>query len=169
MKRTIKITLLALAMVFMTQATYAQAKFGYINSLELLTKMPDVKAADKRIADFYAGKEVKLKQYQSEFDAKYVEVQKMADELSEASLEAELKVLASLQNRIDQYRSSASDELATKRQTEYAPIVEKATKAVQDVAKENGYTYIFDNANATIIYAPEGDNILNLVMTKLGI
>ena len=91
---------------------------------------------------------------QQEFDAKYVEVQKVADQISEAALEAELKVLASMQNRIDTYRQSAGEELNKKRQEEYAPIIKKANEAINAVAAENGYTYIFDNASQVIVVCP---------------
>jgi hypothetical protein len=37
------------------------------------------------------------------------------------------------------------------------------------VAKENGFTYIFDVSAGSLLYQPESDNVLSLVKTKLGI
>ena len=56
MKRTMKYVMVALAIIFMANTANAQQKFGYINSLELLSVMPQVGAADARIEAFYKGK-----------------------------------------------------------------------------------------------------------------
>jgi outer membrane protein len=37
------------------------------------------------------------------------------------------------------------------------------------VAKENGYTYVFNSAEGLILVAPPSDDILPLVKKKLGI
>ena len=51
------------------------------------------------------------------------------------------------------------------------PVLQKAEKAIKDVAKENGFTYIFDLARGPIIYFDEtmSIDILPLVKAKLGI
>jgi outer membrane protein len=49
------------------------------------------------------------------------------------------------------------------------PMIEKANQAIEDVAKENGYTYILDTSAGTVLYFPESDDILPLVKTKLGL
>jgi outer membrane protein len=47
--------------------------------------------------------------------------------------------------------------------------LDKADKAIKDVAKEKGYDYIFDASNGVLLHAKDGDNILSMVKTKLGI
>jgi outer membrane protein len=50
------------------------------------------------------------------------------------------------------------------------PIIEKAKKAISDVAKESGYAYVLDSSpGSPLLVKPEGDNIMNLVKKKLGI
>ena len=46
-------------------------------------------------------------------------------------------------------------------------LYEIAKKAISEVATENGYSYVFDAA--VLLHKPEGDDILPLVKTKLGI
>ena len=48
-------------------------------------------------------------------------------------------------------------------------MIEKARKAISEVAEENGYTYIFDAGVGILLYYDKGDNILPLVRAKLGI
>ena len=50
-----------------------------------------------------------------------------------------------------------------------SPIIEKARKAIQQVAEEGNYVYIFDAKDGNIIHADESQNILPLVKAKLGL
>jgi len=50
------------------------------------------------------------------------------------------------------------------------PIIEKADKAIKEVGKENGYTYIFDLSRGSVVYFSEvSEDVLPLVKKKLGI
>ena len=168
--RSIKFGMMMLLMMLAT-TSFAQQKFGYINSLELLSLMPEVKTADAELEAYAKTLKAKLAKMEQEFADKYLEVQKMQQEgeVTEAILEAEIKVLASLENKITQYRATTNQELQVKQNELYEPILAKATKAVQDVAKKHGYSYIFDTSTGALVYAPEGDNIIELVKTELGI
>jgi outer membrane protein len=44
-----------------------------------------------------------------------------------------------------------------------------AKKAIEQVAKENGYTYIFDTSVGAVLYWEESDNVLSLVKKKLNL
>ena len=48
-------------------------------------------------------------------------------------------------------------------------MIEKANQAINNVAKENGFTYVFDTASGSLLVFPDGDDILPLVKTKLGL
>ena len=74
-----------------------------------------------------------------------------------------------LQQRIQSFQASAQEQLQMKEQDLLQPIIDKAKKAIEDVAKENGYTYIFDSGLGVLLYMPEGDDVKALVKTKLGI
>ena len=45
----------------------------------------------------------------------------------------------------------------------------KQQQAIADVAKENGYSYIFDVSAGALLYQPDSDDILPLVKKKLGL
>jgi outer membrane protein len=52
------------------------------------------------------------------------------------------------------------------------PAYDKIQTAINDVAKENGYTHVLSSdagAFAILLYATEDSNITNLVLNKLGI
>ena len=49
------------------------------------------------------------------------------------------------------------------------PILTKARNAIEDVAKEERFTYIFDSSMGSILYVDESENVLSLVRKKLGL
>ena len=50
-----------------------------------------------------------------------------------------------------------------------APLMEKAKKGIELVAKENGYKYVLDTSpqNSAVLYSEQSDDILNAVKKKL--
>lgn len=51
----------------------------------------------------------------------------------------------------------------------FDPILKKLNDAISTVAKNNGYTYIFDTSSQALLYAIESDNVLPLVKNALNI
>ena len=51
----------------------------------------------------------------------------------------------------------------------FIPIREKAMKAIDEVAEEGKFTFIFDSGSGSFLYAAESENIINLVKSKLGL
>jgi outer membrane protein len=104
-----------------------------------------------------------------EFEKKGQDYQAQEKTMTDAVKEVKMKELQDLQNRIESTNQSAQDKVAKKKEELYSPILDKADKAIKEVAKEKGYDYIFDASAGMLLYAKEGDNILALVKAKLGI
>ncbi len=50
------------------------------------------------------------------------------------------------------------------------PLINKVKKAIEDVGKENSYTYIIDSATGVLLHIGTGaDNVTAKVKAKLGI
>lgn len=70
---------------------------------------------------------------------------------------------------MEEFNTQAQTDLRNKEEELTAPIIARARKAVEDVAKESGYTYIFNSTDGLLLYATPSDDILPLVKKKLGI
>jgi outer membrane protein len=79
------------------------------------------------------------------------------------------KEINDLMSRIEEFKYTANEKINTKKDALLAPVLKKADDAIKAVAKEKGYTYIFDALNSGLLVAPEEDNILPLVKAKLNI
>ena len=89
--------------------------------------------------------------------------------MSDAVKTVRQKELQDLEARIREYQQSAQEKIGKKKEELYKPILEKADKAIKEVAKEKGYDYVFDASGGALLYAKEGDNLLPMVKAKLGI
>jgi len=164
-----KKALLILALASFTFAAQAQQKIGYINSLELLSLMPGIKTADAQIEKMAKSYENQLKAMQKEGETKLKDLQTNGETMSEAIRQVKIKEIESLEKRMQEINKSASEKLAKKKEELYKPVLEKANKAILDVAKANGFAYILDSGTQVLVYADESNNVMSLVKTKLGI
>jgi len=144
-------------------------KLGYVNSQELLSIMPEMTKADSDLKTFAKQYQDQLETMGKEFEKKGGEYQTAEKTMSEAVKEVKQKELQSLESRIRDYQQSAQEKIGKKKEDLYKPILEKADKAIKDVAKEKGYSYVFDASGGGLLYANESDNLLPLVKAKLGI
>ena len=48
-------------------------------------------------------------------------------------------------------------------------IIKKAKKSIDQVAKDNGYKYVLDTSTGLVLYSEPSDDIISLVIKKLGI
>ena len=163
-----KITFLVLLSA-LTLSTIAQNKFGYIDSQELLMLMPERKTAEAEVQDFAKSLEAQLGSMTAEYQQGVQEYQ--ANEATYTDLVKQDKVaeITSLEQRIQAFQQNAQQSLQTKEQELLEPILSKARQAIEDVATEGNYTYIFDKSIGSILYAKESENVLALVKKKLGL
>ena len=163
-----KITLLAL-LSFLTLSSIAQNKFGYVEYPNLIMSMPEKKIARAEVANFAKNLEAQLNTMIAEYKERVQEFQ--ANELTYTNLAKQDKVaeITVLEQRIQAFKQNAQESLKTKEQELLKPILLKARKAIEDVATEGNYTYIFDKSSENILYAKEGENVTPLVKKKLGL
>lgn len=171
MKKLTKAVLLAAMMMVLSIPSYGQVKLkiGHINSNDLMEVMPGRDSALKVLEAYATSLEEQLKAMNTEFQAKYDKY--LADEpiLVSPIKEARQQELVDLQNRIADFQETAQTMLSEKEAELVQPLIDKAKKAVEEVAKEKGYTYVFDTSIGALIYFDQSDDLLPFVKEKLGI
>ena len=162
-----KKSLVILAVLLVSLAANAQ-KFGYVNTQELFMLMPELKDVQVRMDSLNKQYENMLMQMQEEYQKKLQDYQQKQNTLPDAMRQIQEEELYSMQQRLQTTYQAAQQDIEQKRGEYLKPVNERMAKAIQDVGAENKYTYIFDSA-ATVYIAPEADNVMPLVKTKLGI
>ncbi len=164
-----KIILFLACGLLIGNAVFAQAKLGYIDSRELLKAMPEITKANTDVEAYAKTFQDQLQTMGKEYEKKAQEFQAGEKTMTDAVKEVKIKEIQDLQSRIESFQQSATEKVEKKKQELYAPVLEKADKAIKDVATEKGYDYIFDASSGALLHANEANNILALVKTKLGI
>ena len=161
-----KILLLSLTLLI-SISSFSQNKFGYIDSQELLLLMPERKTAEEEVQTFAKSLESQLQAMTAEYQQSVQEYQ--ANEATYTDLVKQDKVteITGLEQRIQSFQQNAQQALQSKEQELLEPILQKARKAIEDVASEGDYTYIFDKSVGSILYVKESENILDKVKKKL--
>lgn len=163
-----KLFLIAAFLVFSSSAAMAQ-KTGYIDVNVVIQIMPDAAKIDSLMNKFQADS-------LSEEFATLVRDYKYRDSIlgSKDTLTMPASVKAqhqqTLQNvayQINNWQTISQQYYQTKQNQYLEPVYRKVMKAIQDVAKEKGYTYIYDKS--VLIVGPTGDDLLPAVAQKLNI
>jgi len=169
MKQFITLAILASAMIWNPAMAQKSNKFGHINSAELLGLMPERKAAAAKMDSITKDVEKQLQEMMTEYRAKQEKYSSEAPKLSELIKKDKEEELTSLGTRIQNFQQQAQQSLEQQEQALIEPIVNKAKKAIEQVAKENGYTYIFDTSSGSLLFWEESDNVLASVKKKLNL
>ncbi len=75
-----------------------------------------------------------------------------------------------MQVRLQNFAQTAQQDLQQQQMVLIQPVMEKARKAIEEVAKEKGLIYVFDMSQDNPIYASEESlDLLPLVREKLGL
>ena len=154
---------------FLTLSSIAQNKFGYIDSQELLLLMPERKSAETEVQNFAKSLEAQLASMTAEYQESVQEYQINETTYTDLVKQDKVAEITGLEKRIQTFQQNAQQSLQTKEQELLEPILSKARKAIEDVATEGDFTYIFDKSVGSILYAKESENVLTLVKNKLNL
>jgi outer membrane protein len=166
--------ILGLAVCLLIGTTGAQAqKFGYVDSNSILESMPKVKEAESELEALNKQLQAKGQKMMQDFQAKYEELQRkvQAGEITPKDQDIQSAALEEERQKIVAFDQEMQTQMAQKRDSLLAPILEEVRTAIQSVAKDNGYTYVFDGSPGVgvLLYADETTNITSLVKSKLGL
>lgn len=160
-------------MGFLLMGSVQAQKFGYVNSGSVLEAMPEVKEAESNLDALGKQLQAKGEKMMQDFQLKYQELDRkvQAGEITPKDQETQTAALEEERQKILQYDQDMQKQLADKKEALLTPILDKVKAAIDAVAKENGYTYVFDGSPGigVILYADESTNITPMVLTKLGL
>lgn len=176
MKNVFRIILVALLAGVATQvdAQTASQKIGYTNVDYILSQMPETRVIETEIKTKEAQYQTLIQQKQKELQDKAANYQKNVATMSDVIRADMEKQLQGLQTNLQEFQQNAVQELQGKQQQLLAPVLEKIDKAIKEVAKENGYTFVLSTdisreLSPVLLYTTEEYNITDLVFKKMGV
>lgn len=161
----------ALALVAFTFGAQAQqkTKFGHIDTNELMQVIPGRKDAETKLQDYAKQLEAQLQAMSVEYQNKVTEFQNNEKNYDNVIKMTKAKEIGQLEQRITEFQQSAQESLGAKESELMQPLIDKAKTAINEVAAEQGYTYVIDSSVGVLLVSPDSDDLLPAVKTKLGI
>jgi len=170
MKKLFKVAIVAVSLLLVGNFAKAQTKIGYINFNELIRSMPEFKTVQTAVEAYQKTFVDELSTMNTAFSAEAAKYQKEQGTMTDAAKTAKQGELQDMQKRMQDFQTDAQQKIDAKSNELSKPMIDKAKAAVSDVAKEKGYTYVFDSSQgAALLVSPDADDLLASVKVKLGV
>src|SRR6267142_3815608 len=148
-------------------------KIGYDETDYILSQLPEFKKIESELNTHRAQLENQMKAKYDDYQAKLKAYQGMPATTPDAIKSDKERELAALQENMQKFQQDAQSSYQKKTTDLMDPIYKKIAKAIEEVAKENAFTFIINpqvqNGGDILLYNDEKFNISDLVLKKLGV
>lgn len=170
MRKLLKVALVALGVVFMSNFAKAQVKIGYLSTDQVIPLLPEYKTAQTTVETYQQQFVVQLQALQKEYETKLTDYNAKRATMTDAARTVAESELQDLTKRSQETQERARQQVEAKGQELMQPLITKIRTAVSTVAKEKGYTHVINaTTNDLLLVAPPADDLLPAVKTKLGL
>ncbi|CAZ96610.1 OmpH family outer membrane protein [Zobellia galactanivorans] len=169
MKHLKKIAVALVLFVAATGFVNAQSKVAHIDVTQLLSAMPEMKAAEAELKKLSETYNADIESSMTEFQNKATLYQNEAPSKSKEENEKRAIELQGVQKNIGEAQQAAQRELQKKQQELFAPISDKAKAAIEKVAAAQGFDYVIDAQPGGGLIVAKGKDLLPDVKKELGI
>lgn len=162
---------IAVALVLFVAATgfvNAQSKVAHVNVQQLLSDMPEMKAAQAELKKLQETYRADIESSMTELKNKYTQYSNEATSKTQEENEERAVELQGFEKNIQEAEQAAMQELQKKQQELFAPISEKAKAAIEKVAAEQGFDYVIDASPGLSLIVAKGKDLLPAVKQELG-
>ena len=151
----------------------ATQKIGFADPSYIFSQMPQYKQIETEMKTHGDQLQAQAKAKYSEYETKLKTYQASAATMVDAVRRDKETELTQLQENIQKFQQDAQASLQKKEADLMAPVNGKIGNAIEQVAKENGFTFIINpqiqGSIDIILYGDEKFDISLLVLKKLGI
>ncbi|MEX0363535.1 OmpH family outer membrane protein [Flagellimonas sp.] len=162
---------IAVALVLFVAATgfvNAQSKVAHINVQQLLSDMPEMKAAQAELKKLQETYRADIESSMTEFRNKATQYQNESSAKSREENEKRALELQGYEKNIQAAEQAAIQEMQKKQQELFAPISDKAKAAIEKVAAAEGFDYVIDASPGLSLIVAKGKDLLPSVKQELG-
>ncbi len=162
------------AFIFLSSLTgFAQQKVGWVDTQVIMKKLPAAVEAQNKLDNLVAQWQSEINKLQNEFTQEANDYQRRRLILPEQARVQEEQKLSDMQKKIVDLRNQRfgpNGDLSQQQNAIMRPVQEKILQAIQDVAKEDKYDYIFDKSGQILLmYSNPKYDVTQQVLDKLKI
>ena len=165
--------LLLLATLSLLALPVQAQKYACVNTQYIMTNMPEYNQALNKVAKY-------VEEWRKELEAKQAEVDELRQQYQQESYllpenlkqrrQDEIRTKDAELRSLQQQRFAPGGDLDQRRQELLAPVQDRVYNAIERVAREKNYAFVFDKAaSSTVLYVSEKYDISNQVLEMLGV
>jgi outer membrane protein len=169
MKTMIRTLALVIGLISLAGTASAQ-KFAHVNTDSLVSELSLKDSVQIKL-------DAKRLEYTNTYQMYTDEIRKAEDEYNKKAanpatyppsvLTLAKRTVENLYKTLQEFEQEAGTEMQSYEVLLMEPVVNKIKKAIEEVAKEKGYTYVINDQ--VLLVSPPADDITNLVRKKLGL
>jgi len=170
MKTTLKLVLVGVFVAFCSIVSAQNSKLAHINMQELIVSMPEYEAAMLELQKFGQELQNEIELLQVEFNRKYQDYLNNNTNLTDLVRRSREEELQQMSQRIQMFQQQAQESYEVESQKVIQPVLEKANKAVETVAMQQGVDMVISGEPQILIFKAVGTlDLLPAVKKHLGI
>ena len=150
-----------------------QAKIAFVSTEAIMKQLPDAQDAQKQLDQFVVDWQGELNKLQQDWQKKFDDYEKRKLIMTEQRRADAEKELRDLDQKIADYRNKRfgqNGDLFGKQNELMKPVQDRVFKAIQDIALEDGYDYVFDKSGEVLLmYANPKFDLTAKVLARLAV
>lgn len=161
-------TLSLLLTLTFASAQNTHVKLAHYDEAEVVKMMKETETAERTLKTLSDQYEAEMTKMEGEYTRKAAEYQNEQSKWDETIKRVRMEEIHTIKLKMQNYYDMASKTLADKRNELYVPVYKKIEQAVAEVAKEQGFLYVWDVKDLKY-HSPQAVDITSMVKRKLGI
>ncbi|APG60801.1 OmpH family outer membrane protein [Christiangramia salexigens] len=159
---------IGIAAVAIIMVSCNEQKTAYVDTTKLIEEYKEMKDVEAEFTTKSDSVRQQLDSVAKTFQQEVQEYQAKMNSMSDAQRQERERELMQKQQMLQQQQQMQSNRLREQSTAVMDSLVKKVKDYVKDYGQENNYTYIFgSNESANIMYAEEGLDITQEILTKL--
>ncbi|NMM49790.1 OmpH family outer membrane protein [Flammeovirgaceae bacterium KN852] len=151
-----------------------QLKIGYTNVDYVLSNMPQMKNVQSEFETYQKQLQNQIQAKQNTLRERLTEYEQnvQANQWSDVVRADKERELQQMDQNLQKFAQDAQKSMQSKYTELLQPLYKQIEEAIQNVAKEGGYTHIFNSGTPgtdILLYADDDSDVTNKVFAKLGI
>ncbi|GAK93917.1 outer membrane protein H precursor [Nonlabens ulvanivorans] len=158
-----------LLLVAFVASSFSFAQTGYVDAEFLLSKMPEVSAAETQLKNYTSNLQADITKAETNANARFQALQQEAQSegVTDERRQEIIQMAQQLEGSLNTEKQGAELKLATKRNELMQPIYDKLNAAIEKVAKAKGFKIIM--SVGSVLFAEDSVNITEAVKTEMGL
>ena len=157
------LSLLAVALIGISQAAVADTKIGFVNSDRVMREAAPAVRAQQRLEKEFEPRDRELKRMADELQALQQELERKGASMNESERSRKERAFAEMSRDFQRKQREFREDLNQRRNEELARVLDQANKAIKKVAEDGKYDLVLQDA----VYASPRIDITDQVIKAL--